>query len=269
MDIDPQTLIDSGIIGQLLKVWAAMSQMFQTWVLSPKAFLDLAARLTMIPSLVIMVFGLFAAAFGARSIPFRIIAVFPGLLLGWFLGGWIASATGLPAQLSAYGLAIILAVLGGYSATALFAIPFGLFISIIAYEVAGSSVETGEIVPAGHLGITLVAAILAIVIAMAADKITTGISAAAVGAIASVLGFIGLARSLNLRNQIIDSSSFVPAAIGLVFVASAVIHFHYLFTEDERQKAKADKAMAKADARADKERMKRFESYSQQSSKRR
>lgn len=264
---EAQQLVSLSAVQQILAVWGSLSQAVQDWLLSPAPFMALASKLTMIPAVVVLAFGLFAAIFGGRSIPFRIIAVIPGLVAGWVIGGWCASLTGLSPQLLAYGLALLLAILGGFKPVALFSLLIGILGALFTYEFTDLMVRNQELNDIGRLALVFGAVGVVGFIALIAEKVTIVISSAAVGAFATVLGIIGLAKSIGIHNPALESSRFAQVFMGLVFIASGIIQYRYASTEVQRAKAKVLKANEKAREKEDREREKRFESYGKPSRK--
>ena len=251
-------------LSPVFRFWEALSRLFQAWVLSPAPFQELQARLSLPLAIGLLAFGLFATLFGGRQYPYRVIAVLPGLVMGWYLGAWLAALFGLAPTLPAYGLALLLAGLGGYKPNILAALGVALVGGIFGYELS----IPGE--PGNETYETLVrvamifgAALLAGFVAFLIERVTTAVTSSLLGAFWSVLALTALLRIFGVSLPFAESPYFLQIALGLVFAVGVFVQYRYVSTEGERQAERIEKAKEKARAQEEKARNKRFEAYGQ------
>lgn len=253
----------------VLRFWEALAAQLKGWLLSPQNFVSLAnsSRMTLIPSAALLIYGLFAAFFGGRPIPFRIISVIPGLLLGWFIGGFIASLTGFPAAVLAYGLAGVLGFVGGYKPLALASLAMAILAGIFVYLMTAQSITAGEVDPLAGTALIFGGAIFAGTFAYILERVTTALVGAEIGAFCTVLGTLALARILHVNLPVMRHTYFVQGALGVIFVIGIIFQWRYASTAEEREAERVAKIQQSVREKEDRERNKRFENYGKKTSR--
>lgn len=259
----------AGAMAPVLRFWEALSDQLQAWILTPDKFVSLASssRLTLVPAVALLVYGLFAALFGGRPIPFRIISVVPGLLLGWFLGGFIASLTGFPASVLAYGLAGVLGFIGGYRPLALASLAMAIVAGIFVHAMIAQGIAAGEIDPLAGTALIFGGAIFAGTFAYIVERLTTALAGAEIGAFCTVLGTLALARVLHVNLPVMKHAYFVQWSLAAVFILGLILQWRYASTAEEREAARVAKIQEDVREKEDRERNKRFENYGKKTKK--
>lgn len=247
--------------------WDALSKLFQSWVLSPAPFMALQGRLSAPLAIGFLAFGAFATLFGGRQIPYRIAMFLPGLLMGWYVGGFLASLFGISPIIPAYGLALLLAALGGYRPHVLAALGFAFIGGIFGYELSvpdNPGNETYETLV--RIAMIFGGALLAGFVALVIERVTTAVTASSIGALTTVLAVTALLRIFGVDLPALKSPHFLQIALAAVFALGVFLQYRYVSTEEERRAERIDKARDKARAKEERERNKRFEAYSRKAS---
>lgn len=262
-----ETLSAAQALSPIFSFWDALSKLFQSWILSPGPFQELQSRFSFFLAIGFLAFGVFATLFGGRKVPYRIIAILPGLLMGWYLGGFLAALTGISPMFLAYGLALFLATLGGYRPNVLAALGFAIIGGIFGYELSvpdNPGNENYETLV--RIAMIFGGALLVGFIAFLLERVTTAMTSSAIGALCFVLGFTALLRILGVNFPFMQSPYFLQIALGIVFAIGLFTQYRYISTEEERQAERIEKAREKARVKEERERNKRFEAYGKKAS---
>lgn len=247
--------------------WDALSKLFQSWVLSPEPFMALQGRLSAVTAIGFMAFGAFATLFGGRRIPYRIVMLLPGLLMGWYVGGFLASLLGLAPMIPAYGLALLLTALGGYRPNVLAALGFAFVGGIFGYELSvpdHPGNETYETLV--RIAMIFGGALLTGFVAFLIERVTTAITASGIGAFATVLAVTAALRIFGVDLPVTRGPYFLQIALAVVFALGVFLQYRYVSTEEERRAERIEKARDKARAQEERARNKRFEAYGRKAS---
>lgn len=265
MDIETFSAADT--VSPVFSFWAALSQLFQKWVLSSEPLLALSGSFSTPIAAGVLAYGLMATILGSRPFPHRLVMVPPGLLLGWYVGGFLSSILGVSPTVLAYGLALLLAALGGYKPHYLAALCVAVVGGIFGHELSAPD-ETGNADNEAliRVGIIFGSALVTGFLAVLAERVTTAVSVSLLGALATVLASLALLRLFNVELPIARSPYFLQGAIAAVFALGAFLQWRYATTEEERRVERIEKAREQVRAKEERERNKRFETYSRRAS---
>ncbi len=262
-----EALSAADTLSPIFGFWDALSKLFQAWVLSPEPFKALQGQLSAPLAFGFLAFGAFATLFGGRPIPYRAVMLLPGLLMGWYVGGFLASLFGIAPMIPAYGLALLLAALGGCRPNLLAALGFALVGGIFGYELSvpdNPGNETYETLV--RIAMIFGGALLLGFVAFLIERVTTAIAASGIGALATVLAVTALLRIFGAGQEVTGRPYFLQIALAAVFAIGIFLQYRYISTEEERRAERIEKAREKARAKEERERNRRFEAYSRRAS---